>query len=221
MAKFSTVCVKCGAFRAQWKNRLKYWSGVVGLFAFIASAGAFLYQAASVLAARTLGGRVEVLDFDTFGKFTAFNDSATDILLRNIIIQGEDPGIRLIYAINSSIAPGATFSANLIEVFSGQTHGSWDLIYGRKPGDYDWTLNDGARDGARATKPLSDLQQNDFSSHVVAYLGKGLSSYSFFESKNRDYGDFACRITVTYSVFRGIEHDTEVPCVGWARERSE
>jgi len=203
------ICLHCGSFRAVWKNELRYWSGVVGLFAFIGSAGLFASEFVKTELAQKIGGDIEILNMDTFGELTVFNNSPTDILIRDVLIKTEKTGLELLYTIDRSVEPGATFSGNMIEILKRQTHGYWTDRYGNSPGNYKFNMDQKEADCA------IDFYPNKY---LLAFLNRNGSSHKFFSDASRGYKDVQCTATLTYTVHRGGVFPEPISCVAWFRE---
>lgn len=206
----ASVCPRCGAYERRWKNHLKYWSGVVGLFAFIASALVFVWSSLEEGVTRIVGADIQVINLDTFGTLTLFNNASTDVLVRSIEVSRTDGDHELIYVIDRSIEPSKTLSLNMMEVFSNQTHGYWNRIYGHEPSDYAFDLS---------AKDLNDVKSWDYNGYVPTFLSTQGDAYAFFKDETKSYEDLGCAGKVNYSVYQGAKFDAPFECVAWIRKR--
>lgn len=107
----AVYCVWCNHHTAHWRNSLKYWSSVVGLFAAIAAAATFVFaEALPVYRQSFQPDKVELLSLQSgvgsSSRYAVSNFGPDDIFLKDITVYFNEGAGNVTFVINKKILSG-------------------------------------------------------------------------------------------------------------------
>ncbi len=215
------ICEKCGSYQHRWRNELKYWAGVGGLFTLIASGLLFTVTSTQKLYQLWFREDVVVSEYEPFNKLTLWNVSEWDIWVTQFRIRSDWPDLDLLWTIDRTLAPKSGTGDEPIN-FQTLTALSWKgtaaNFYHQEPGDFA-PLNPNQLDQMRTDPEFA-------STFVPTFLHPGSLNFKQVKERYRRNGadlmqTFSCTAEISYRrAVDGKDRQLQVPCIGTFRNRN-
>jgi hypothetical protein len=227
------LCHFCSSYQTDWRNQLRYWSGITSLFTLISSGLAVTIAFAGIIYERLSETEIAVTELVLFGDTAIWNKSSTDMLITGFSVAVENPKLDLQWDINASIEPkkvDASRSIGPISLSGGQitplrvrigqlTKDQWhrdvaDWFDEQKVGPY--AINMPAAD--LDTYKQSDQKAMD--SYVPDFMSTdGLQYRQLKRYFGKQISEISATCSIDYVLF-GQQSTFDVPCVGVMRHRT-
>lgn len=208
------ICTECSHYVHDWKNQLKYWSSIIGLVAFFASALTVVVRFGDEAYSELFRPDLSVSDFVTFSPSAIWNLSKSDAWITTIDIKSPAGGYDLQWNILKLVKPKAAYRFNLTKLTDDNWSGYNRNLFDKKmAGNFAINL---------APTQLEAIEKSyDGGRFVLDFMWSNGPQY---KQLKRHFGDelpeFTCSISVHYQLsIDGVNRIYDVPCVALARRR--
>jgi predicted nucleic acid-binding Zn ribbon protein len=210
------ICSKCKEFQSKWRNDLRYWAGIAGLFVLIGSG--LLFSAGAIRSGIDywLPPKPIISELNSFGRLSLINMSNQNIWLKHLEIRSTEPLDDLLWDLHVVIKPREPFSQDLISLAKAQfSEGTdWRDVYEEGRGAY-----------AQDLKPddIKEIKGHVRSRFMLTFLH---SEGAEFKQVNRLFGSkltkFTCSAKIGFSFVEKNFFDTlDIPCTAVPRHRAK
>jgi hypothetical protein len=209
----ATLCKVCKSDQSNWRNELKYWGGVAGVIALVASGIAFTTGLAYQAWQRLFGSEIAAAEIDPFGTTVLWNLTDDPIYLKTISVRSSEPKVDVAWDVYKTVAAKSDAPIELMKIAADTMHGTIGEPYGKPPGDYAH-LDDAT---------LQSLKKNERTDKFVAtfLVRDGLTATQLKRNYKEQFRTFDCSITVDFMRLRGGSSSAvDLPCIGTFRLRT-
>jgi RNA polymerase subunit RPABC4/transcription elongation factor Spt4 len=209
----ATLCKVCKSDQSNWRNELKYWGGVAGIIALVASGIAFTTSLAYQTLQRVFGTEIAVAEIDPFGKTVVWNLTDAPIYVKTIRVRSSEPKVDVVWDIDKTVAARSDSPIELMKIAADTMHGTIGDIYGKPPGNYA-QLDDAT---------LQSLKKNEKTDKFVAtfLVRDGVTATQLKRNYKEQFRTFDCSITIDFMRLRGGSSSAvDLPCIGTFRSRT-
>lgn len=210
----ATVCKTCKSDQAQWRNELKYWAGVVGVFTLVASGVAFTASVGFQAWQRLFGHEITVTNVDPFGQTVVWNLTPNPIEIKTISITSAAPKNNLVWEVHKTIAANAKDEISLLDVAAKSWYDLPGDMFGKAPAAY----------AKVSPADFESLRKNMFTDkYVPTFLMPESASFAQLKKElGSGFQNFDCTISVAYSrLLDGSSSSASLPCKGVFRLRKQ
>jgi hypothetical protein len=211
--KDATLCTFCKSEQSQWRNELRYWAGVAGIFTLIASGLAFTTNFGFQIWQRMFGHELAITNMDPFGKTVVLNLTAKPIYIRTVNISSRYPKDDLVWEVHQIIPANKELNIDLMAIAEKNWYGFPAQIFGQPPAEY----------AQLDQSTFEDVEHNRLTDrYVPTFLMPASESYTQLKRVLRDrLRTFECSASVTFErLSDGSDSLINVPCQGAFRFRS-
>lgn len=211
--KGATLCKLCKSDQSNWRNELKFWAGVAGIFTLVASGLVFTANLGFQLWQRAFGHEIAVTNVDPFGKTIAWNLSANPIYLKTVSIRSMAPKNDLVWEVHKTIAANSSIEFQLMDVAKASWYGLPGELFGVAPAEY-------AKVDQTTFAQLK--QQMLTGKYVPTFLMPDSESFTQLKRVMGDqFRTFDCNISIEFvRLWDGSSSSISVPCNGAFRFRA-
>jgi hypothetical protein len=209
----ATLCVHCKSDQSPWRNELRYFAGVAGIFTLIASGLAFTTSLGFQIWQRIFGHELAITNVDPFGRTVVWNLTGNPIYLRTINITSEYPKNDLVWEVHQTIPANKEVDVELTKVVQGSWYGLPGELFGRAPLEY----------AQLDQSTFEAVKQNQLTDkYVPTFLMPNSESYTQLTRVMRNrFQTFECKTNVVFiRLSDGSTGSVNVPCKGAFRLRS-
>jgi hypothetical protein len=209
----ANLCKVCKSDQAEWRNELKFWAGVAGIFTLVASGLAFTANLGFELWQRAFGHEIAVTNIDPFGKTVAWNLSRNPIYLKTISVQSTAPRNDLVWEVHKTIPANSSIELELLEVAKASWYGLPGEKFGKAPAEY-------AKVDQSVFEQLKRSELTD--KYVPTFLMPDSESYTQLKRNlGEHFSTFECAISIGFvRLWDGSSSSIAVPCSGAFRFRA-
>lgn len=210
----ATVCKVCKSDQAQWRNELKYWAGVVGVFTLVASGVAFTASVGFQLWQRLFGHEITLTNVDPFGQTVVWNLTPNPIEVKTISITSSAPSNNLVWEVHKTIAANSKDEISLLDVAAKSWYDLPGEMFGKAPAGY----------AKVSSADFEALKKNTSTEkYVPTFLMPESASYAQLKKElGTNFQSFDCNISVGYTrLLDGTSSSATLPCKGVFRLRKQ
>jgi hypothetical protein len=208
----ASLCSDCKSYQRIWRNELKYWAGIVGIFALVGSGVAFSFDVGSRLWQRFFGLELAISNLDSFGATIIWNFTDKPIQLRILEIKSSAPRENLAWDVYSTISANSSVKIYLREIANKSWHGVPAEVFGSPPGEY----------ASISREEFDDLLRNRHTDrYVPAFLAPDSEdAVQLKEELGNKFHIFNCDLKLKFlRLWDGSAGEIKVPCIGSFRMR--
>lgn len=209
------VCTECSHYVHNWRNHLKYWSGIIGLMAFFASAITVVVRFGDEAYSEVFRPDLSVSDFVTFSPSSIWNLTKTDAWITTISIRSSAGGYDLQWNVLKQIRPRESYRFELYKLSSENWSGTLKELFSKERlGDFVTRIE------PREMKEIID--GSDGGKYVLDFMWKNGPQYKQMKAHFGDeLPEFSCEIDINYQLaIDGVSRMHQIPCVALARRRN-
>jgi hypothetical protein len=213
----ANLCSECGSYQKKWKNELKYWSGVAGLLALLASGAAYTFTAGNKIFRSLTLPDIRVVDIDVFSVSAIMNLTSSQVFITGLEVSSSvGKSVHMYWNLSLPIGPEKVVKFEL-KNYNNQLGGYLKKIYSGE-------LVDNYADRCKSQDFDSLLNENKFNyPYIVSFLYADGLTDRFLRN---DHGGGACYSSCEMNVYytRGTDGEQKVlslPCRGYIRYQKE